>query len=335
MDLDLARLHQLLDDFRKLRLLVVGDLVVDEYVSGDVFRVSPEAPVPVVTVRDETFALGGAGNVARNIAALGGGASCCAVIGADAAGRCATDLFADLGLDPGGLVVDPARPTTRKTRVVARNQQMVRFDRETLAPPGEASLRALRAAIEGALPDVAGVVVADYGKGVLAPEFAADAMECFRRRDVPVFMDPKALLEPWSGVSLVKPNLGEAECLAGMAIEDSRDLARAANVLRGKLGGADVVVTRGGEGMTLFQADADGMDVPTLARAVFDVQGAGDTTIAVLALARCAGASLLEAAVLANAAAGVVVGKVGTATASPEELRALLPAALAAAEGVA
>ncbi|MEE2678782.1 MAG: PfkB family carbohydrate kinase, partial [Myxococcota bacterium] len=271
MQLDPARLDQLLDDFAKHRLLVVGDLVVDEYVSGDVVRVSPEAPVPVVAVRDETLALGGAGNVARNIAALGGEVSCCAVVGADPAGRCAVDLFAELGLDPGGLVVDEGRPTTRKTRVVARNQQMVRFDRETLEPPGTASRQVLREAIERVLPDVTGVVAADYGKGVLAPDFAAEAMECFRRRNIPVFVDPKALLAPWSGASLVKPNLGEAECLAGMTIADARDLGRAAGVLREELGGADVVVTRGGEGMTLFEGDAGGLDVPTVARAVFDV----------------------------------------------------------------
>lgn len=333
MSLDPTRLDRLLDGFRHVHLLVLGDLVLDEYVWGEVARVSPEAPVPVVEVREETLVLGGAGNVARNIVALGGRVSFCAVVGDDAAGRHAADLLKHLGVDPAGLVVAEGRPTTRKTRVVARNQQVVRFDRETLEPPSAASRRALLDAVERALPASEGVVVADYGKGVLAPELAAEAMERFRARGAPVVVDPKAALEPWRGAALVKPNLREAELLSGVRVEGPEDLTRAAGALRRQLDGADVVVTRGGDGMTLFEAGgADaGVDVRTVARDVFDVQGAGDTAIAALALAQRAGASLFEAAVLANAAAGVVVGKVGTATASPQEVRALLPEAVAAA----
>ncbi len=333
MSLDPTRLDQLLDGFRHVHLLVVGDLVLDEYVWGDVARVSPEAPVPVVEVRDETVVLGGAGNVTRNIVALGGQVSCCAVVGDDPAGRSAADLLDRLGVDPGGLVVDAGRPTTRKTRIVAQNQQVVRFGRETLEAPSEASRRALLDAVDRALGASAGVVVADYGKGALAPVVAVEAMEIFRARGVPVVIDPKSALEPWRGAALVKPNLREAEWLSGVRVEEAADLARAAGVLRRELSGADVVVTRGGDGMTLFEDGAAGVDVRTVARDVFDVQGAGDTTIAALALAQRAGASLLEAAVLANAAAGVVVGKVGTATASPGEVRALLPEAVAAAGG--
>jgi len=331
VSLDPTRLDRLLDGFRHVHLLVLGDLVLDEYVWGDVARVSPEAPVPVVEVREETLVLGGAGNVARNIVALGGRVSFCAVVGDDAAGRHAADLLKHLGIDPAGLAVAEGRPTTRKTRVVARNQQVVRFDRETREPPSAASRRALLDAVEQALPASEGVVVADYGKGVLAPELAAEAMERFRARGAPVVVDPKAALEPWRGAALVKPNLREAELLSGVSVEGPEDLARAAGALHRQLDGADVVVTRGGDGMTLFEAGGAGIDVRTVARDVFDVQGAGDTAIAALALAQRAGASLFEAAVLANAAAGVVVGKVGTATASLQEVRALLPAAVAAA----
>ncbi len=333
MSLDPTRLDQLLEDFRNVHLLVIGDLVIDEYVWGDVARVSPEAPVPVVEVRDETAVLGGAGNVARNIVALGGSVSFCSVVGDDVAGRCAADLLRQLGVDPGGLAVDAGRPTTRKTRVVARTQQVVRFDRETLEPPSADSRRVLLDVVERALAPSAGVVVADYGKGALAPDLAAEAMACFRARGIPVVVDPKAALEAWRGAALVKPNLSEAEWLTGIRVEKPADLARIAGVLRDALGGADVVVTRGGDGMTLFEGAAAGVDVPTIDREVFDVQGAGDTTIAALALAQRAGASLLEAAVLANAAAGVVVGKVGTATANPEEVRALLSEAVTAAGG--
>ena len=331
MTLDRRRLETLLDELHRVRLLVLGDLVLDEYVWGDVERVSPEAPVPVVHVQDETVVLGGAGNVARNVAALGGTVAFCSAVGDDAAGRRAADLLENLGADAKGLVVAEGRPTTRKTRVIARSQQIVRFDRETVEPLPPDLGRRLLEAVEVALPSCDGVVVEDYGKGVLSGQIGGEAMRRFLDRGVPVAVDPKAALAPYRGATLVKPNLREAEALSGVQIGGAEDLRRAAAYLCEELGGASVVVTRGGEGMTLFEGGGPGVDVHTAAREVFDVQGAGDTTIATLALALCGGASLLEAAVIANAAAGVVVGKVGTATASIEEVRALLPAAIAAA----
>ena len=334
MSLDVGRLSALLDDFGNSRLLVLGDLVLDEYVSGDVERISPEAPVPVVHVREESIALGGAGNVARNVVALGGQVAFCSLVGDDAAGRSAAELLEKLGVDSGGLVTAEGRPTPRKTRVVARSQQIVRFDRETLEPAPPDAEAELRAATERALAGCDTVLVADYGKGALSAGLAAEVMAQTQRRGMSVILDPKAELSPWRGAALVKPNLREAEALSGVAIHGAADLARAAAVLRDALDGARVVVTRGAEGMTLFEADAVGIDVGTSARDVFDVQGAGDTVSAVLALALRGGASLLEAAVLANAAAGVVVGKTGTATASRDELRALLPVAVAAAGAV-
>ena len=331
MTLDRRRLESLLDEFHRVRLLVLGDLVLDEYVWGDVERVSPEAPVPVVHVQDETVVLGGAGNVARNVAALGGTLAFCSTVGDDAAGRRAADLLENLGANAKGLVVAEGRPTTRKTRVIARSQQIVRFDRETVEPLPPDLGRRLLEAVEAELPSCDGVVVEDYGKGVLSGQIGAEAMRLFLDRGVPVAVDPKAALAPYRGATLVKPNLREAEALSGVRIGGAEDLRRAAACLCEQLGGASVVVTRGGEGMTLFEGGGPGVDVHTAAREVFDVQGAGDTTIATLALALRVGASLLEAAVIANAAAGVVVGKVGTATASLEEVRALLPAAIAAA----
>lgn len=333
--LDRRRLERLIDGFSGVRLLVVGDLVLDEYVWGDVDRVSPEAPVPVVHVSAETVMLGGAANAARNVVALGGSVECCSVIGDDAAGRRVADLMKDLGVDPGGLVRVEGRPTTRKTRVIARSQQVVRFDRETFEPPPAAAGRSLLESISRMLPGVDGVVVEDYGKGVLSRRIARSAMQIFREADIPVAVDPKTDLSHYRGASLVKPNLKEAEELAGTRARTDDDLRRIATRLQRMIGGAAVVVTRGQRGMSLFEGDGPGLHVPTVAREVFDVQGAGDTAIAALTLTLRAGGSLHEAAVIANAASGVVVGKVGTATASAEEVKAILPEALAAARGPA
>jgi D-beta-D-heptose 7-phosphate kinase/D-beta-D-heptose 1-phosphate adenosyltransferase len=331
---ELARLEALLQAFRKVRLLVVGDLVLDEYVWGEVERVSPEAPVPVVHVREETVVLGGAANVARNVVALGGNAAFCSVIGDDAAGRRAADLVKNLGVDPSGLQLASGRPTTRKTRVIARSQQVVRFDRETLEPPAAAVSRRLLAAIERELASCDGVVLEDYGKGVLSRSLVARAMRRFRAARAPVIVDPKTSVAPYRGAALLKPNLRETESLSGVEIRTRADLARAVARLRRRIGGGAVVVTRGAEGMTVFEDAGEGVDVRTVRREVFDVQGAGDTSIAALALALRAGATLFQAAVLANAAAGVVVGKIGTATASADEVRELLPSTLEAARAV-
>jgi rfaE bifunctional protein kinase chain/domain len=330
--LDRRRLEALMQRFARVRVLVVGDLVLDEYVWGDVDRVSPEAPVPVVHVRDETLVLGGAANVARNIVALGGSVSFCSVVGQDADGRRVADLLKNLGVDPKGLIAVEGRPTTRKTRVIARSQQVVRFDRETREPPPASAGRRLLAAIDRALPAVDGIIVEDYGKGVLTKAVAAAIMRRAAEVELPVIVDPKAVVTPYRGASLLKPNLREAEALSGVPIRGAADLDRAVARLRRRIGGGSVVVTRGPGGMTLYEGEGSGVDVHTVAREVFDVQGAGDTTAAALALALRAGASLLEAAVIANAAAGVVVEKVGTATASIDEVRELLPAAIAAAQ---
>jgi D-beta-D-heptose 7-phosphate kinase/D-beta-D-heptose 1-phosphate adenosyltransferase len=285
-----------------------------------------------VHVARESEALGGAGNVVRNVVALGGRCHLCAVIGDDSIGRRVADLLKALGVDPAGLVALEGRPTTRKTRLVARNQQLLRFDRENEDEVSAEDARRLLRQIESTLPFADGVIFEDYAKGVLSESVIRGAMDLLNAAEVPIAVDPKHSLAPYRGATLVKPNLRETELLSGVRIRSPEDLARAVAALREELGEADFVVTRGSSGMTVFEGDAPGVDVRTAAREVFDVQGAGDTTIAALVLALRAGGSLLEAAVIANAAAGVVLGKVGTATATPEEVKALLPAAIEAAE---
>jgi len=329
--LDLRRLERLIASFETVRLLVVGDVMLDEYLWGEVDRVSPEAPVPVVHVRRESIALGGAGNVVRNVIAMGAQCVACAVVGDDRAGDRVIDLLKDLGVDPSGVVRVGDRPTTRKTRVEARSQQMLRFDRETDEPISAAASRQLLRAVDAALPGIRGVILEDYGKGVLPARVLRSAMRRFLQAGVSVAVDPKGSVSPYRGADLFKPNLREIAALTGVRIRSEEDLYRAVARLRRRLGGSDVVVTRGSDGMTLFEGDALPVDVPIARSEVFDVQGAGDTAIAALALARLAGGSLLEAAVLANAASGVVVAKVGTATPTPKEIRALLPEAIAAA----
>lgn len=333
--LELRRLSRLVSRFAELRILVVGDVMLDEYLWGDVDRVSPEAPVPVVHVRSESTTLGGAGNVVRNVVAMGARCSFCSVVGDDAVGNQVVDLLKDLGVDASGIVRVEHRLTTRKTRVGARSQQILRFDRETEEPISSSVSQALLRVVESALAGAQGVILQDYGKGVLSEAWLRASMKRFRERQVPVAVDPKHTVAPYRGAALFKPNLREIEGLSGLRVRSSEDLVRAVARLRRILGDADIVVTRGAEGMTVFEGDAAPAEVPIPRSEVFDVQGAGDTSIAALALARLAGGSLVEAAVIANAAAGVVVAKVGTAVVTPEEIQALLPASLAAARGKA
>jgi D-beta-D-heptose 7-phosphate kinase/D-beta-D-heptose 1-phosphate adenosyltransferase len=287
--------------------------------------------VPVVHVQRESVALGGSANVLRNAMAMGARESLATAVGDDRAGDRLVDLLKEMGADAASVVRVEGRPTTRKTRVEARSQQMLRFDRETDAPLPEDAVRRLQRAIEAVIGRVDGVILEDYGKGLLTPALVRRSMKRFQAAGLPVAVDPKGHLDAYRGAALVKPNLREVEQLAGRPIRSRDALAAAVARLRRKLGGSAVVVTRGADGMTVFDDDAAGRDVPIERCEVFDVQGAGDTAIAALTLARLAGASLLEAAVIGNAAASVVVRKVGTATATAREIRRRLPAAVAAA----
>jgi D-beta-D-heptose 7-phosphate kinase/D-beta-D-heptose 1-phosphate adenosyltransferase len=316
------RLARRIAAFERVRLLVVGDVILDRYVWGAVERISPEAPVPVVRVTRESTMLGGAGNVARNLVSLGAQVRFAAVVGEDDPGAEIARLLSDWKIDPAGLAPDPDRPTTVKTRVIARAQQVVRFDRESDEPIGAASARRLVASARASAALVDGVILQDYGKGVLTDEVVRELMALFRERALPVFIDPKS--EHWDlfhGAELVKPNLREAAEVARIRVRQPEDVLRVGRAVLERTRARTLAITQGDLGMTLFHADGGVEQVPTRPRAVAEATGAGDTAIAALALARLAGAEWPEAARIANAAAGVVVGVPGTSTLSPRELR--------------
>jgi rfaE bifunctional protein kinase chain/domain len=310
-----------LDRFAGRKLLVLGDLMLDEFIWGEVRRISPEAPVPVVEVRRESQHLGGAGNVVSNLLALGAQATMIGVIGADAAGERLRAQAQERGADVTGLVVDSSRPTTLKTRIVAHSQQMLRFDREEKRSISAATEDSVLERFHSAVTSAQSIVISDYEKGALTPKLLRAVIEEARSLQIPVCLDPK--LKNWShyeGIDVITPNQLEAERASGIEITDEASLMAAARWIRDSLECRAVLITRGEHGMSLLDATGRLTHIPTVAREVYDVTGAGDTVIATLALALAAGAPIDEAAVIANQAAGIVVGKVGTATVSRAEL---------------
>ena len=314
----------LLARFAGLPVLLVGDLMLDEYVWGSVSRISPEAPVPVLEVQRRTEAVGGAANTAANVVALGGAAVLAGVVGDDAPGRRVRELLAAQGVGVGPVVADPSRPTTTKTRVVAGTQQVVRIDHEQPGPLTDAVAADLLAAVALALPAVRGVVVSDYGKGVVTPGVAEWVIAAAAAAGVPVVVDPKGTdYRKYRGATVVKPNQLEAGQVLNRSLRTGDDVDRAGADLVALLGGrTGVLVTRGPHGMTGFQPGRPPIHVPAQAREVYDVTGAGDTVAATLTLALAAGADLLPACRLASLAAAVVVGKAGTAVCTAAELTA-------------
>ncbi len=309
--------------FRGCNVLVAGDLMLDHFVWGDVDRVSPEAPVPVVRVTEESFRLGGAANVMSNIRALSGAVEACGVVGADAAGRRLVGLLGELGIDASGVFSGRGERTTRKSRIMAQRQQMIRLDREESAGSGSRAASRARGHLLANLWNVDAVVLSDYGKGMITPQLLRALSEVRGRRGFILVVDPKdANFEHYDGVSLVTPNCDEASRASGIEISDPSSLEAAGRNLLQRWRAEAVLVTRGDRGMSLFVDGAATRHFPTVARRVFDVTGAGDTVVATCALALAAGADLPTAAVLANHAAGLVVGEVGTASVSASQLRA-------------
>lgn len=305
----------------EIRALVIGDLMLDEYLWGKAERISPEAPVQVVEVQREELRLGGAGNVVNNLVALGCRVSACSVIGDDENGQLLLEAFMMRGVNVAGIFVDHQRKTSKKTRVLASNQQIVRIDRETRDAVARESEARLIEFIHYEVPHCDVILVSDYLKGVLTPDVLAAIVAAGREAGIPVVVDPKGSdYAKYSGATVLTPNRKEAETATGIAIRDEGSLCRAADKLLSGVTLDALLVTRSEQGMSLFQADGTTDHIPTVAREVFDVTGAGDTVLAMLGVAMGCGLGIAEAARLANTAAGIAVGKVGTSTVAPEEI---------------
>ena len=316
------RLLQLIQRMKTSRVVVIGDIMIDRYLYGDTERLSPEAPVPVVTVRDRTAKLGGAANVAANVASMGASCLLVGTVGDDGDGAAIRQELVVARLDGRHVVTIAGRPTTSKTRILARSQQIVRIDDEVDALLEGPDLdRLIRSASE-ALADADALLLEDYNKGSLAPALIAEVMAVARRRGIPVVVDPKyRQFFAYAGATVFKPNRRELESALGAAVDLQNRNAIPEVLARLKVD--NLLVTLGADGMLLVMKDGGSLRIPSIARQVFDVSGAGDTVTAWLGTALAAGASLVEAAQLANYAAGVEVGKPGVATVSPEEVLAV------------
>ncbi|MBM4145045.1 MAG: D-glycero-beta-D-manno-heptose-7-phosphate kinase [Nitrospira sp.] len=312
--------RNILSEFKKKKILVVGDLILDRYIWGKVSRISPEAPVPIVEVTDENFLLGGASNVANNIVALDGQVTIVGVAGHDRSGEILRKMLEERGIKCEGVLWS-ARPTTVKARVIAHSQQVVRFDREDKEKVEGKVLRKLLNYISGALPDHDAVIISDYKKGVVSSELVREILKQSRPKNIFVSVDPKVgHFHCYKNVSLITPNVIEASAASGIEIKDEKSLINAGKTLLRKIPCEAVLITRGEHGMSLFNKYKV-VHIPTAAKNVYDVTGAGDTVIATFTLAHATGASLEESAVIANHAAGIVVGEIGTAVVTADALR--------------
>lgn len=317
------RLDRLVTEIQGVRALVVGDLMLDIYLRGDASRISPEAPVPVVRVTEEWRALGGAGNVVANVRALGAACAVVGSVGADPAGQALREELAALDAAPERVHVSASRPTTVKTRILARHHQVSRYDREAEDDLDSAEAALIARSVEELAAEADVIILEDYDKGLLVPIVIEAALDAARRHEIPVAVDPKAQrFFDYHGATLFKPNRSElAHALrAPIHAEDAEWMERT----RRHMQCAHLLVTLGEGGMALMTESGEHVLVPTVARSVYDVSGAGDTVIAVCALAMAAGATVVEAAVLANHAAGIEVAKAGVSSVSPEELRAAI-----------
>jgi D-beta-D-heptose 7-phosphate kinase/D-beta-D-heptose 1-phosphate adenosyltransferase len=314
-------MNHLVPRFRRAAVLVAGDLMLDEYLFGTVNRVSPEAPVPVLDVKRRRYVPGGAANVAANVRSLGAAVRLAGICGNDAAGETLRRVLAESDIcDEFVLRVDD-RATTTKTRVVAGQQQIVRFDHEERTPLDGALANSFETNIEKGLSGAGVCILSDYGKGLLSPAICGEILKKANARQIPVIVDPKGLdYLKYRGCSLITPNLKEAGEAAGIAIECERDLYKAGTRILAMLPGAAVLVTRGADGMTLFREGHDPLTIATVAKEVFDVVGAGDTVVATVGVAVAAGLPLEAATRMANVAAGISVGKHGTVAVTADEL---------------
>jgi rfaE bifunctional protein kinase chain/domain len=322
MQLSQQRANEILSTITDRKIVVLGDVMLDEFVWGDVTRISPEAPVPVVDVRRESIHLGGAANVLANLVALGTHGTVVGVVGEDAAGERLRTRLKTFGDNKDSLIVDNERPSTTKTRIIAHNQLVVRADRESRQPVSPRIEDQIISHLKEGLRDASAFVVSDYDKGVVTPRILSEVLP-FAYEKLPVLIDPKIRnFSSYQPATLVTPNHHEALKMSSTEDDSDRGLHEAAKIIQRQLSCDAVLITRGDKGMMLLGSDDKPEFVKTAAREVYDVTGAGDTVIAALAAGLAAGASMIEAAMFANQAAGIVVGKIGTATATADELRA-------------
>ncbi|ACC98457.1 ADP-heptose synthase [Elusimicrobium minutum Pei191] len=323
-------LKKFLTAFNGKEIIVVGDIMLDHFIKGTVSRISPEAPVPVVNVTKEYYVAGGAGNVAVNLAALGAKATILSVVGQDRSGEDLSNFLSGQGVDTSFVVLDTSRPTTQKIRILAENQQVVRYDRESKNPVSSDIGKICMENFKFLAKKADGVVISDYGKGMLSEANIKAIVDICNKNKIPVCVDPKIEnFKKYKNITCMTPNTKEAFEGMGVAqVSDEKVLFDLGNKILKTLNAVSLLITRGAEGMSLFEKEKGGKvkvsSVKATAREVFDVTGAGDTVISVLTLALAAKASLKEAASLANYAAGIVVGKVGTATVTQQEILKVL-----------
>ena len=314
MNIDISR-------FKECKILIVGDLMIDRYLWGTVDRISPEAPVQIVLVKDESVTLGGAGNVVNNLISMGARVWAAGVTGKDDNGELLSRKLNELGVDAQGIVREENRQTTVKTRIIAANQHVVRIDRESRKKIKPSTEDYIKKFLKKKIPDVDLVMVSDYGKGLVTESLMAEIVQIVKKYDKKVIVDPKGLdFSKYAGASLITPNKKEASHVSGIKILDNLTLNSAGLHILEKTDMGSLLITCGKDGMVLFERDKKPYKISAKARQVFDVSGAGDTVIAVLGLAIALGISLKSGAAIANTAAGLVVGKVGTATISQKEL---------------
>jgi D-beta-D-heptose 7-phosphate kinase/D-beta-D-heptose 1-phosphate adenosyltransferase len=308
--------------------MVVGDVIMDNYIWGDVSRISPEAPVPVVDVKHETKMLGGAANVLRNMATLGARPILCGVVGEDPTGEEIIRMIEEVSLSKEGIMIERNRPTSIKTRVVARGQQVVRFDRESRIELQRETIDRLLQFVEKTIEKVDAIVVADYGKGVISSEFMKgirSLVDSVRKGSIILAVDPKTgNFEHYRGVDVITPNHHEAGRYCRIEIEDEKSLVSAGKQMLSELKCRSVLITQGQDGMTLFEEVGEITHIPTIAKKVFDVTGAGDTVIGTLSLALASGLDMQSSAILSNIAAGIVVGDVGTSAVNADDLMSVI-----------
>ena len=322
------RLKSILKSFKGQEIIVVGDIMLDHFIKGSVSRISPEAPVPVVNVTKEFFVAGGAGNVAVNLAALNAKPVMISVVGPDVGGEMLKDFLRERGVNISGISEDLDRPTTQKIRVMAEQQQIVRFDRESKKVISPTIARTCMKAFEQAVKTAKGVILSDYGKGMLSDQNIQKIISICRQKKIPVCVDPKIdNFKKYKRITCMTPNTKEAWEGAGQSPKQGEEaIEKLGNKILTMLQADSILITRSADGMSLFEKGAKKpYTVRATAREVYDVTGAGDTVISVLTLALAAGANLKEAAVLANYAAGIVVEKSGTATATCQEIEGVLP----------